>query len=176
MSGVTHYHIRMLIFSMMVFLFQGAARAAQAPPQCPADLRVGPERALAYPIVTGSVGSLKAAHITLISTTALAGPFTGRLDTADGHCVVLRGPDDTTGLFDFFVKKVLLLPIDHTTTKAIVILYDMTHRSPNVDSVSAALVYSVRANGAVRLTRLEDRLAAAHSAKDIKRKLQGAHR
>lgn len=135
---------------------------------CPADLAIGPKRAAAAASVSGQLDHAGRATVTLIRSDILAGPFTGRLDYS-GHCLVLPGPDDPTGLFDFFVNATMIVPLGRDT--GVVILYDRVHRAPNGERASEALVYRL-SNGTVeRDAALEHRLDGVQSAPRARRLL-----
>ncbi len=121
-------------------------------------------------------GPFANARVTLVRSDTLAGPFMGRLDVAGGRCFLLTGPDDATGLFDFFVGAVLFTPLDRGRSNGIVILYDQVHRSPEHDTDAGALVYRVDEHGATRLPALEQRLDGAHSAGQVRRRLAASTR
>lgn len=108
------------------------------------------------------------ATVTLIRSDLLAGPFTGRLDYAS-HCLVLLGPEDPTGLFDFFVNVTMIVPLGHDT--GVVILYDRVHRAPDGERASEALVYRIVHGNAERDATLEHRLDGVRSAARARRLL-----
>lgn len=163
----------MRAFALWCALFASVAPGSNAaqPGDCPADLIAGPARVLVHPIVTGAAGPFAKARVTLIAGNDFAGPFTGRLDVASGRCLLLMGPDDPTGLFDFFVNAVVFTPLDRGRSNGIVILYDQVHRSPEHDSYPGALAYRVDEQGASRLPGLEQRLDGVRTVSQVRRRL-----
>lgn len=137
---------------------------------CPVDLAIGPGRAAAAAPVSGQLDHAGHATVTLIRSDMLAGPFTGRLDYA-GHCLVLPGPDDPTGLFDFFVNATLIVPLGRDA--GVVILYDRIHRAPDGERSAEALVYRIANGFAVRDDALEHRLDGVRTAARARRLLTG---
>ena len=172
---MTARHIGLVIGLAAMVLFlpglsAGPAWAGQ-PGDCPADLVAGPGRALAYPAVSGTVGPFAHARVTLIGATMLAGPFTGRLDVPGGRCVLLAGPEDPTGLFDFFVNRVMFMPVEPGQANGIVVLYDKVHRSPGSPSFAEILVYRVDGEGVTRDPALERQLDGVRRAAQVRRRL-----
>ena len=133
----------------------GPGRAAEVGEGCPADLKAGPERDLAYRAVSGAVGPFGAARVTLIGNDANLGPFTGWVDigrgVGRGRCLVLQGPEDITPTvkFDFFVRAVLLMRVERGEGNAVVVLYDTFPRRAvgSNELVRDALLYRVREKG-----------------------------
>lgn len=149
-----------------------AAGTAAQPRECPVNLVAGPARVLAHPMVAGAVRPFAKGRVTLIASNALAGPFTGRLDVAGGRCFLLVGPDDPTGLFDFFVTAIVFTPLDRGRSNGIVILYDKVQRSPEHDTYPGALAYRVDEDGAARVPGLEQQVEDARSAAQVRRLLK----
>ena len=137
---------------------------------CPSNLVVGPDHAAAAPPISGQLDHIGRAKVTLIRSDALAGPFTGRLDYP-GHCLRLAGPDDPTGLFDFFVNVTMFVPVGHDA--GVVILYDRIHRAPDGERSAEAMVYRIADGVAVRDEVLEHRLDGVRTAARARHLLTG---
>lgn len=165
-----HRLVAAALWSMVAI--PAAAGDAASARTCPADLVAGPGRMLVFPPVAGATGPFAKVRVTLIGSDGLAGPFTGRLDIPGGQCFVLLGPADPTGLFDFFVTAIVLTPFGPGRPNGIVVLYRQIHRSPELDSFPGALAYRVDQHGAERLPALEQRLAGARSAAQVRHRTQ----
>ena len=146
------------------------AVAAAIAVTCPLDLKVDPSHAAAAAPVSGVLGHIGRATLTLIRSDILAGPFTGRLDYG-GRCLTLPGPDDPTELFDFFVNAIIVAAPGHADD--VVILYDQVHRAPDGERSSKALVYRVSNGMIARDAMLEHRLDGVRSAARARRILAG---
>lgn len=147
-----------------------AIAAATMAAACPPDLMVSPEHTAAAAPVSGQIDHAGRAKVTLIRSDALAGPFTGRLDYP-GHCLRLAGPDDPTGLFDFFVNATMIVQLGHDA--GVVILYDRIHRAPDGERSAEALVYRIADGAAVRDEVLEHRLDGVRTAARARHLLTG---
>ena len=139
---------------------------------CPADLVASPAHVRAHATATGAAGPFANARVTLIRSDDLFGPFTGRLDVGSGRCLLLMGPDDPTGVFDFFVKAILFTPLGPRQPNGIIVLYDQVHRTFNPHTYPGVLVYSIDDRSAARRPALEQRLDGIRSATQVRRRLR----
>lgn len=137
---------------------------------CSPDLKVDQSHAAAAAPVSGILRQAGRVTLTLIRSDILAGPFTGRLDYG-GRCLTLPGPDDPTGLFDFFPNAVIVAPPGHVDE--IIILYDQVHRAPDGERSAKVLVYRVADKTIARDPALERRLDGVRSAARARRILAG---
>ena len=163
---------------MLWLTLGGPAIPCNAAPlqDCPADLVTSSAHVLAHATATGAAGPFANARVTLIRSNDLFGPFMGRLDVEGGRCFLLAGPDDPTGLFDFFVKTIVFTPLGPGQPNGIVVLYDEVHRSPEHDTYPGVLAYDVDERSATRLPVLEQRLEGVRSAVQVRQRVRSGKR